>query len=645
MTGPGASRFGRDLADVVDLVSAANSGNGNGHGAGVVRDPSSDAAGYEERPDGIWYTGGGNRQRSEHKVANFTARIEEVVTRDDGFEKCQTYIVQATHDCRTCRGEVPRSGFPNVQDWASKLLGPTAYVLPGRSNADHAHVAIREFSRRDSPEGVIPERLLYSHTGWRKLGGGEWVFLHAGGAIGGEGAVPNVEVDLGARSTFDLGAPVEGNQLREAVRASLAVLDVGPASVTAAVLGATYRAPFGANRLALHLVGGSGALKSSVAAVAQAHYGATFAHDSLPLHWYDSAGAILADLAALADVLVVIDDLAPRTDRMGAGAQLRTADEVLRSAVNGAPRKRLRQDGSPRPVKGPRGLILSTGEKTPAGHSLLGRTVVVDVERNVIDLDRLAEAQRAAREGKLSQAMAGYIRWMAADREERLERKPEAVRRFEEKNPQGVHLRSRPQVAELWAGWECFLDFAEDCGAVGGGERSELETRALHALAEVLDAQAAHVAPSEPATRYVEFLRSALQQGKCYLAPLAGASLPRGYGQYGWRRGAQGPEPAGRTQIGWIPDNAEGEEGYVYLEPIAALGAVKELAERSGEGFDLDDRAARRALGESGLIRPTKVERRRTWADRRIIDGERISVLVVRLFDRRDRDPGEREAF
>ena len=40
----------------------------------------------------------------------------------------------------------------------------------------------------------IPERTLYTHTGWREIGG-KWVYLTAGGAIG----MPNIEVDLPPR--------------------------------------------------------------------------------------------------------------------------------------------------------------------------------------------------------------------------------------------------------------------------------------------------------------------------------------------------------------------------------------------------------------------------------------------------------------
>src|SRR5207244_11515229 len=71
--------------------------------------------------------------------------------------------------------------------WVPEHLGARAIVYPGFGLRDHARAAMQILS------GEVPERHIYSHTGWRELSQG-WVYLHGGGAIDASGAVPGVEV-------------------------------------------------------------------------------------------------------------------------------------------------------------------------------------------------------------------------------------------------------------------------------------------------------------------------------------------------------------------------------------------------------------------------------------------------------------------
>jgi hypothetical protein len=68
-------------------------------------------------------------------------------------------------------------------------LGARAIVYPGLGLRDHARAAMQVLS------GEVPERHVYSHTGWRQLPDG-WAYLHGRGAIGADGSVAGVEVAL-----------------------------------------------------------------------------------------------------------------------------------------------------------------------------------------------------------------------------------------------------------------------------------------------------------------------------------------------------------------------------------------------------------------------------------------------------------------
>jgi hypothetical protein len=79
------------------------------------------------------------------------------------------------------------------------------------------------------------------------------------------------------------------------------------------------------------------------------------------------------------DVVLLIDDYAPTA---GEFADLqRKAERVLRSQGNLSGRGRLRADLGLRPTMPPRGIIVSTGEQHPLGHSLVARTVILELAR------------------------------------------------------------------------------------------------------------------------------------------------------------------------------------------------------------------------------------------------------------------------
>src|SRR5207253_7701120 len=118
------------------------------------------------------------------------------------------------------------------------------------------------------------------------------------------------------------------------------------------------------------------------------------------------------------------DDYAP-SGAVGDRQRLeRDADRLLRAQGNRAGRQRMRADGSLRPSRPPRGLILSTGEDVPPGQSLRGRMLVLEVSPGDVPLARLTPHQRAAAAGRYAEAMAGFVRWLAPQYAELRDRLP-----------------------------------------------------------------------------------------------------------------------------------------------------------------------------------------------------------------------------
>ena len=72
-------------------------------------------------------------------------------------------------------------------NWVLHRLGPQAIVYPGQHQ--HTRAAIQSFS------GPIRQERVLTHLGWRRQGT-QYMYLHAGGALGTDGSLPLVQVEL-----------------------------------------------------------------------------------------------------------------------------------------------------------------------------------------------------------------------------------------------------------------------------------------------------------------------------------------------------------------------------------------------------------------------------------------------------------------
>ncbi len=510
-------------------------------------------------------------------LTNFTARIIGDVAEDDGAEVRRRFDIAATLRGRSHHFSVPASQFANM-GWSVEQLGAGAIVYPGFGLKDHARTAVQLLS------GAIPERRVYTHTGWRKVDDG-WVFLHAGGTIGSIGTVLEIIVNLpSALARFALPSPLTGDALCEAVRASLALLDVAPDQVTVPCLSAIYRAVLGNIDFTLHLAGPTGAGKTELAALAQQHFGPTMDSRHLPASWL-STGNALEGLAFLAkDVLLVVDDFAPTGTSNDVQRYHKEADRLFRGQGNQAGRGRMRSDGSLRPAKPPRGLILSTGEDIPRGLSLRARDLFLELGPNDLDWQRLSECQQDAASGRYALIMAGYLQWLAADYEtiqSALPAETAALRELATRDRS--HRRTPGIIADLAVGLQYFLRFSVECGAITDAEEQALWERCWTALLVAGAAQATHHQDAEPTGRFLQLLRACLGSGRVHLASIDG-DIPENPQAWGWREAsvgignsAQGEWHAQGRRVGWVEDDD------LYLEPDAAFAAVQEMGNQVGE--------------------------------------------------------------
>ena len=345
--------------------------------------------------------------------------------RDDGAEQTALFTVAGKlADGR----ELPPVQVP-AADFAGHGLGDDGLARRGRrlrrpGDARPPRAAIELLSADRA------RRTVYAHTGWRQIGDA-WHYLHGGGAIGPDGAAAGVEVSLpDPLAGFRLPDPPTGEGLAAAVRASLALLDgLAPDRIAFPLVGG--RLPCGPRRRPRPhrpgLAPGRPARRRQERAggpVSAALRRRLWTRGTCPAvgppqrtHWRGWRSPRRTRCSSSMTT--------PRAGRPADRQRLeRDADRLLAGQGNRAGRQRMRADGSLRPARPPRGLILSTGEDVPPGQSLRGRMLILEVSPGDVPLARLTPHQHAAGAGLYAQALAGFVRWLAPQYGELCDRLP-----------------------------------------------------------------------------------------------------------------------------------------------------------------------------------------------------------------------------
>ena len=555
---------------------------------------------YTERPAGLFLLKPTRDGIQEVKLTNFSARIVCDLIQDDGMEKSRSYIVKATV-CNNHPKEfvVDATHFEGMK-WATEHLGPTAVVSAGFGVRDHARVAIQQLSGTD-----IEQEIVFAHSGWRQFDG-KWFYLHCGGAIGADGARSDVKVHLpDCLSSFKLPKPPKGDRLRDAVRESLKFLSVGPRTVTHPIYNSIWRAVEGYCDFSLSLTGPTGAGKTVLAALAQQHFGAGFNDRHLPASWSSTANANEGLSFLAKDALLVIDDFAPAGTRSDLSRFHKDADRILRAQGNSAGRSRMRPDATLRGSKAPRGLILSTGEDVPRGHSLRARIFVVELSPDSLDWDLITECQKAAKCGIYAQVLSGFLFWSARHYERIRQRWPERIADLREDASRSEHhRRTAGIVADLQLSMNHFLKFGMDCGALSERQVVELMEQNWEALGLVARAQCRHQKSEDPVNRFLQLMQSLLASGRVYLKDLESVNAPTPKGE----------------QVGWI------EDGVALLNPEAAFAAAQKLAQDQGDFLTIGQKMLWSRMRDRGILVGSDADRN---LKRETIMGDRQRVVKI----------------
>jgi hypothetical protein len=535
-------------------------------------------------------------------LSNFTGRIVEDVVVDDGSDEVNRFfIVEAQLGGRRRRFEVSSQAFDGLA-WVPRHLGALASV-EGRRVRDLVTKAIR----LESVQG-LKEIHAYGHSGWVRIDSGQWVYLHADGAIVGEDSQPfSGRVVLSgklARRKFPQ-IPTDLEEVRDAVQWGLDLWDLLPDVVSIPSVAGLYRSVLGDTDFSIHLCGPTGLGKTTFADLLMGFFGKGLGAKDRT-NYESTAYSIEREAFSLKDQVVVLDDY------LGTPEHQKILAFIGRVAANASGRGRLSSDGTVIGDRPPRGLIVSTGEALPVGVSLNARILTLRIEEghglDLEDPSLLNEAQSASREGTLAIAMAAFIRWLAPRYEEThadLEARRYAL--GDDIRGRVSHPRTAALYGDLRIGIEEWLEFAEQIGALDSEERAYYQDRAEEAVMTAILGQG----PADPTSQLRRLLRHALATGQAHI-----------------RTPDSEPEGGAGELIGWIRDDG------LYLLGQKSLVLAKGIAQALGEPFvlgDLSDQAIYQHLGNWGwLLSTAKSHASSSTTVRRKLDGKMRRVLHLK---------------
>ena len=575
---------------------------------------------YEVTPHGLIWMKRGKDADVRISLTNFTAKILTDIAEDDGTEVRHIFELEARLGDRIRQFRVSAAQFASMK-WPTEHLGVRATVYPGFGLPDHARAAIQLLS----PDVV--ERQVYLHSGWRQIENA-WAYLHARGAIGPTGPIPEVEVSLPpALAGLTLPEPPTREALVRALQSSLEILDVAPDRITFPLYAAIARAVIAPADFSLHLAGQTGVGKTALAAVIQEHFGQELDAAHLPASWSSTANALEGLAFYAKDALLVVDDFAPSGAQADVQRFHRDADRLLRAQGNLAGRQRMRPDGSLRPPKPPRGLIVSTGEDVPRGQSLRARILILEMKPDDLDWVRLTDCQIDAGSGRYAQALAGFLQWLAPQYPHYVaELQSAVVRRREEAIRSETHRRIPTITAHLLVALDFWLEYAVHVGAITPADGNRFRERARRAFAETARAQEQQQRAAEPAQRFVELLQAAIASGRAHVANVDGTH-PKMPEAWGWRAVIVGSGDYARQEwhpqgdrVGWLDDD------NLYFEPEASFAVVQRLGRDTGDSLPVASKTLHKRLHEKGLLASTDVGRRKLTV-RRMLERQRRAVL------------------
>jgi len=517
-----------------------------------------------------------------YSIANFVARPELEVIRDDGVTEERTFRIVGVQRGQPLQSvDVSAADFASM-NWVMNAWGIGASIRAGMGRKDQCRDAIQNMAK-DTRQLTI-----YTHLGWQRLVDKRWVYLHAEGCVGSDDIT--VEVETGLEKYV---LPPKVNDLKKAVVASKELLEIAPKEVTIPLLAHCYLAPLNdafkragiEPNFLVWLYGGTGTRKTSIALLFLCHFG-KFNGKTPPASFKDTANAIERKAFATKDTVLLIDDYHPESSKYESEKMAQIAQRVLRMFGDRIGRGRLKSTIEFQKEYPPRGEAIVTGEDIPVGQSSVARFVGVELLRDDINLEKLTEAQNTS--NLLAESMRGYIEWL----QPQMEQLPTILaEKFVVKREQFQKAADHGRLGEA-AAWlsiaiEMMTKYFKHAGICSEEESKMLLEESEEVLTVLILKQNSLVNEEKPSEIFVTILKELLVAGKVRVESL--------------RQGnSQDTLFSTGDSIGWKDEN------FYYLRPEATYNAVNKFLASRGQKFPILERTLWKQLDEAGMIQIEK---------------------------------------
>jgi hypothetical protein len=329
----------------------------------------------------------------------------------------------------------------------------------------------------------------------------------------------------------------------------------------------------GKQKPVMHLQGPSGGGKTFLGNLAASFYGA---FEDRPLPWTSTANAIESEGFFFRDALFFIDDFKT------AIVDPNKVTRIIQNSANSQGRARLSSGGGYKltPMRGVRGLILSTGEDfVSVVESVVGRTLLINVEPG-----QNMEAGTACwrRRGEYRMLIPDLLQWLFSQDDWAVHFEKRVAEGIESLGGYVANLSNGTRVASNWAlnsyGFELFVRYSKHQGIIDDQRGQDLLDEYRQIVADHITAHADRLMLQDPVEVFFQVLSQKFATNAVRVKDLSDQS-------------------SGRL-IGKIRDNGN----IVCLFPDSALEVIYRHFRSVGQRLPFTKETLRNALDRENLI-------------------------------------------
>ena len=299
----------------------------------------------------------------------------------------------------------------------------------------------------------------------------------------------------------------------------------------------------------------------------------------------------------------ILDDFVPHGTRQQIGQYQSTADKIIRSQGNQAGRARLTDTSNLQSTMYPRGIILSTGEDTPEGHSVRARMLILEISQGTISPDKLTAAQKLR--PKYTGLTAGLAQHLAAKGFPDIAARQATVR---DQNLSIGHSRTPAMLGHQVAVIEAVMDYAIAAKLTTKQNGESLKLDAMDAIIKCCNMQNTYLESADPVDIFTGAFRQVLGSKMGHLRTAHGLA-PMNCEVLGWTKegGDEHSMASYRSHgpcVGWI----DWDRNIIHLDMTTGYPMTRKVA---GAELSLTQGTLLKRLKDGGLLAEVDEARQR----------------------------------